>query len=253
MRIVRYQRPDGRAGYGSLDADDICQLPGLDAAAEPGDVVASLSDVTLLAPCKPTKVVCAGRNYAAHIKERGQEWPQEPFLFLKGPNTVVGHGAEVIRPKGVERFDYEAELTLVFGKRAHRVPAAQWRDYVVGFTCGNDYSVRDWQKENVQWFRAKSSDTLCPLGPWIETDVPEPEQLRIRTLVNGDVRQDSNTSDLVFKLPQLVEFLTSTVTFEPGDVVLTGTPSGVGNVDPGDVVEVEIEGIGTLRNTIVEE
>lgn len=252
MRIVRYQLPDGEHGYGSLDGDHIRELPGLHTDAEPGPVVASVGSVRLLAPCEPTKVVCVGRNYAAHIRERGHDWPQQPFPFLKGPNTVVGHEADVIRPKGVERFDFEAELVLVFGKQAYQVPAERWRDYVIGVTCGNDFTVRDWQEPGVQWFRAKSSDTLCPLGPWIETDVEDPERLQIRTLVSGEVRQDSNTSDLVFKLPEVVEYVTSTVTFEPGDVVLTGTPGGVGNVDPGDVVEVEIEAIGTLRNTIVE-
>ena len=250
MQIVRYA-VDGGSAYGVIDGTDIRELDGLSATTA-GAVVGPLDDLTLLAPCEPTKVVCVGRNYAAHVREMGRDWPQEPFSFMKGPNSVIGPNGAALRPAGIERFDFEGELTVVFGRRAKRVPAENWKDYVVGFTCGNDFTIRDWQLTTVQWFRAKSSDALCALGPWIETEIDDPGSLAIRTTVDGEVRQDSTTSDLIFTVPKLIEFLSATVTFEPGDVVLTGTPGGVGNIEAGQVVEVEIEKIGTLRSTVAE-
>jgi len=250
MRIVRCA-VDGQGRYGIIDGDEVRELGGL-ADTAGGGVVGRLDDLTLLAPCEPTKVVCVGRNYAAHVREMGRDWPAEPFSFMKGPNSVIGPDGAALRPSGIERFDFEGELTVVFGHRAKAVSAEDWRNYVIGFTCGNDFTIRDWQLATVQWFRAKSSDALCALGPWIETEIEDPGSLAIRTTVDGNVRQDSTTSDLIFTVPELIEFLSATVTFEPGDVLLTGTPGGVGNIGPGEVVEVEIEKIGTLRNTVAE-
>jgi 2-keto-4-pentenoate hydratase/2-oxohepta-3-ene-1,7-dioic acid hydratase in catechol pathway len=218
---------------------------------ESGEVIGAWADLPHLPPCVPSKVICVGRNYAGHIREMGRDFPEEPFAFLKGPNTVVGDGASIRRPSQVERFDFEGELAMVIGRRASKAAATDLEEVVLGYTNANDLTVRDWQVEGRQWFRAKSSDTFCPLGPFIETEVPDPENLALRTWVNGELRQDGRTDDLVFGLGQLLEYLTATVTLEPGDVVLTGTPGGVGPLVPGDVVEVGIDGLGVLRNDVV--
>lgn len=220
--------------------------------ADPGDPVGAWDELEHLAPCTPSKIICVGRNYAAHIAEMGREFPSEPFAFLKGPNTIVGDGASVRRPRHVERFDFEGELAMVVGRRASMVTADQLDEYVLGYTIGNDLTVRDWQTADRQWLRAKSSDTFCPLGPVIQTRVDDPQNLWLRTWVNGELRQDGRTDDLVFGLGTLLEHLTATITLEPGDVVLTGTPSGVGPLVAGDVVEVGIEGLGVLRNDVVD-
>lgn len=250
MRIIRYRGDDG-SRYGLLTEGLIRTLEGSPYGQFTfGSVVGDAADFTLLAPSEPTKVVCVGRNYATHVEEMGRTLPSQPFIFLTAPNAVIGPHQPVIRPPNVKRFDYEGELAVVVGREASRIQERAWRDYVLGFTCGNDMTVRDWQESDGQWARAKSSDTLCPLGPWIETEVVDPEALALRTYVNGEVRQDSSTSDLVFGIGELLTFITRYMTLMPGDVVLTGTPGGVGPVDDGDVVEVDIEDVGRLRNPI---
>ncbi|HEX6178250.1 MAG TPA: fumarylacetoacetate hydrolase family protein [Thermoanaerobaculia bacterium] len=197
----------------------------------------------------PTKIVCVGRNYADHAKELGNVAPSEPIIFLKPPSAMIGHGATIVRPSQSQRVDFEGELALVIGKTAKKIPAAAWRDIVGGFTCANDVTARDLQKKDVQFTRGKGFDTFCPVGPWIETDV-DPSALRIATRVNGETRQDGNTRDMIFSCGVIIEFITSVMTLVPGDLVLTGTPAGVGPLNGGDTVEVEIEGIGTLRNVV---
>ncbi|HEY0144116.1 MAG TPA: fumarylacetoacetate hydrolase family protein [Thermoanaerobaculia bacterium] len=197
----------------------------------------------------PTKIVCVGRNYAEHAKELGNEAPSEPILFLKPPSALLAHEGTIVRPAISNRVDHEAELAIIIGREAKNVKQAGWRDYVLGFTCANDVTARDIQKRDVQFTRGKGFDTFCPLGPSIETDL-DVSDLRISARVNGEVRQDGRTSQMIFPPPFLVEFISSIMTLMPGDVILTGTPSGVGPLNGGDVVEVEIEGIGTLRNRV---
>ena len=198
---------------------------------------------------KPSKIVAVGRNYAEHAKELGNDTPAEPIIFLKPSTAVLAPGGTIVRPAISQRVDHEGELAIVIGAIAKNVRAAYWRSVVQGFTCANDVTARDLQKKDVQFTRAKSFDTFCPLGPHIETEL-DPSRLHIQTRLNGVVKQDGNTEQMVFKCDFLIEFITAVMTLLPGDVILTGTPAGVGPLNAGDVVEVEIEGIGTLRNDV---
>ena len=207
------------------------------------------ADGAVLVPCVPTKIVCVGRNYAEHAKELGNEAPAEPIIFLKPPSALLAHGGTIQRPPQSQRVDYEGELAIVVGTIAKNVKRADWRDFVRGFACANDVTARDLQKKDVQFTRAKSFDTFCALGPCIEDDL-DVSALKLQTRVNGEVKQDGNTSQMVFPCDFLFEFITSIMTLLPGDVILTGTPAGVGPLNAGDTVEVEIEGIGTLRNVV---
>lgn len=204
---------------------------------------------TLLPPVVPGKIVCVGRNYADHAKELGNEAPSEPLLFLKPPSAVLAPGGTIVRPAVSQKVDFEGELAIVVGREAKNVSASKWRDYVRGFTCANDVTARDLQKKDVQFTRGKSFDTFCPIGPWIEADL-DVADLRIATRVNGEVRQDARTSQMIFSCGVLFEFITAIMTLSPGDLILTGTPAGVGPLAANDVVEVEIEGIGVLRNVV---
>jgi 2-keto-4-pentenoate hydratase/2-oxohepta-3-ene-1,7-dioic acid hydratase in catechol pathway len=203
----------------------------------------------LLAPCTPTKIVCIGRNYAEHARELGNEAPSEPIIFLKPPSALLAPFGTIVRPPISQRVDHEGELAIVIGKKAKDVRAAQWRDYVRGFGCANDVTARDIQKRDVQFTRGKGFDTFAPIGPCIETEL-DVAALSVRTRVNGEVRQNGNTRDMIFPCDFLIEFITTVMTLEEGDVILTGTPSGVGPLVAGDSVEVEIEGIGVLRNAV---
>jgi len=231
-----------------VDGETVYRLEGSPwASAERGAEIGPLSRAKLLAPCEPTKVVCIGLNYRAHAAESGQQVPTEPLMFLKPPTSVVGPGDDVVWAPGSEHIDYEAELAVVFKRQAKSVPAGAFKDFVLGYTCANDISARDFQRGDGQWARAKGSDTFCPLGPWIETDV-DPSDLRISGKLNGQTKQDSRTSDLVFDVDFLVSHLTKYFTMYPGDVLITGTPAGIGPMNPGDSYEVTIEGIGSLSN-----
>lgn len=261
MRIVRYKSTTGPR-YGIVRGDRVHELEGepfgqttTGAATDTlsgGAPIGALDEVELLTPVEPATIVCVGNNYNALLRAKGLERPEIPNVFLKAVNALTGPGAELIKPKD-QRFEFEGELTLVIGRTARKVKAADWRRYVFGFTIGNDMSARDWQQADTQWWRAKSSDTFCPVGPWIETELANPEDVRLRTLVNGEVKQDTRTSDLTFGLGEVMEIVTSSITLQPGDIVLTGTPPGFCPLHDGDVVEVEVEGIGTLRNTVREE
>jgi 2-keto-4-pentenoate hydratase/2-oxohepta-3-ene-1,7-dioic acid hydratase in catechol pathway len=206
-----------------------------------------------LAPCAPTKIVAVGRNYAEHAAEFGNVVPSEPLLFFKPPSAVIGPGAAIVLPPQSQRVEHEAELCLVIGRRCGGVSPDEAWDYVLGITCGNDVTARDLQRRDSQWTRGKGFDTSAPLGPWIVTGLSAADvaDLAITCQVNGLYRQMGRTRDMVFSPSELVSYITQMITLEPGDVVMTGTPAGVGLLAPGDVVEVTIEGIGTLTNPVV--
>jgi 2-keto-4-pentenoate hydratase/2-oxohepta-3-ene-1,7-dioic acid hydratase in catechol pathway len=199
---------------------------------------------------RPSKIIGIGVNYRAHASEMGKGLPEEPLMFLKAPTAIIAHGESIVRPAGYERVDFEGELGVVIGTRARRVTRADALAYVQGYVCVNDVTVRDLQKKDGQWARAKSFDSFCPIGPRIVPGL-DPSALRLVTRVNGQIRQDSSTSDMIFDVPAIIAFCSAHMTLEPGDVITTGTPSGVGNLSPGDVVEVEIEGIGVLQNPVI--
>lgn len=198
----------------------------------------------------PSKIIGIGVNYRAHAIEMGKGLPEEPLMFLKPRSAVIAGGEAIERPAGYERVDYEGELGVVIGQRARRVPRDRALDVVLGLVCVNDVTVRDLQKRDVQFTRAKGFDTFCPIGPRIVAGL-DPSRLAIKTRVNGVVKQDSSTADLIFDVPTLIAFCSNHMTLEPGDVISTGTPSGVGNLAPGDVVQIEIEGIGVLENPVI--
>jgi len=198
----------------------------------------------------PSKIIGIGLNYRAHALEMGKGLPEEPLMFLKPRSAMIPSGEAIERPAGYERVDYEAELGVVIGQRARRVSRERALDVVLGYVCVNDVSVRDLQKRDVQYTRAKGFDTFCPIGPRIVAGL-DPSKLAIRTRLNGVVKQDSSTSDLIFDVPTLIAFASLYMTLEPGDVISTGTPSGVGNMTPGDEVEIEIEGVGVLKNPVI--
>jgi 2-keto-4-pentenoate hydratase/2-oxohepta-3-ene-1,7-dioic acid hydratase in catechol pathway len=206
----------------------------------------------LRAPVRPSKIVCVGRNYAAHARELGHEVPKEPLLFLKAPSAVVGPGATVFLPRESERVEHEAELAVVIGRRARRVSPAEASAAVFGFTCACDVTARDLQKKDGQWSRAKGFDTFCPVGPWIETDL-DPADLGVRCLVDGVVKQEGRTSQMMFDVPFLVSYVSQAMTLEPGDLILTGTPEGVGPLAPGQRLVVAIEQIGELAVSVANE
>ncbi len=220
--------------------------PGAESATEPLP-----EGARLVSPVMPGKVIAVGRNYAAHARELGNAPPEEPLIFLKPPSSVIAPEATILRPSISQRVDFEGELAVVIGRRGHSIAPDRWRDHVLGFTCANDVTARDLQKKDVQFTRGKGFDTFCPLGPWIETDL-DPRDLELTTRVGGEVRQQARTSQMIFPVPTLVAFISAVMTLEPGDVILTGTPEGVGPLDRGEVVEVEIEGIGTLRNPVAD-
>ncbi|MFH0900259.1 MAG: fumarylacetoacetate hydrolase family protein [Pseudomonadota bacterium] len=198
----------------------------------------------------PSKIVGVGLNYRAHAKEMGKPLPSEPLIFLKPPSALVGNGEAIVRPNGYARVDFEGELGIVIGKKCRRISRHQALDYVAGYTCVNDVTVRELQTRDVQYTRAKGFDSFCPVGPVIATSL-NPVNLAIQTRVNGIVRQGGSSADLIFDVPTLIEFISGVMTLQPGDLIASGTPPGVGPLFPGDVVEVEIEGIGVLRNPVV--
>ncbi|MCB0046410.1 MAG: fumarylacetoacetate hydrolase family protein [Caldilineaceae bacterium] len=211
-----------------------------------------LENVELLAPVTPSKIVCVGRNYAAHAAELGNEVPTEPLIFLKPPSSLNIPGGEVVYPAISSRVDHEGELAVVIGKRCRNLRAEDADSVIFGYTIANDVTARDLQKQDGQWTRGKGFDTFAPIGPWIDTTF-DPANRQVRCLVNGEVRQDANTADLIFPIGRILEHVTRFMTLEAGDVILTGTPEGVGPVQPGDVMTVEIEGLGSLTNPVVAE
>jgi len=210
-----------------------------------------LKEIELLAPSEPSKIVCIGLNYREHARELNQKVPDEPIIFLKPPTAVISPGESIIYPRQSKRMDYEGELGVVISRRCKDVSARDADQYLLGYTCFNDITARDLQQKDGQWIRAKSFDTFAPFGPWIaEARSMDLGNTSIQTRVNGEVKQKSNTSDLIFNVPKLIEFISGIMTLLPGDVIATGTPPGVGPVQKGDVIEVEIAGIGVLRNPV---
>ena len=213
-----------------------------------------LNNVDLLAPVTPSKIVCVGRNYRDHVAELGNEVPAEPLLFLKPPSALLKPGGKVIMPAVSERVDFEGELALVIGRRVSKLsPTADWRGVIRGYTLANDVTARDLQKKDGQWTRAKGFDTFCPVGPLVSDELDLEAGVTIETRVNGEVRQHGSTLDFIFPIPALLSYITAAITLEPGDLVLTGTPSGVGPLFAGDRVEVSIPGLGILANTFAAE
>jgi 2-keto-4-pentenoate hydratase/2-oxohepta-3-ene-1,7-dioic acid hydratase in catechol pathway len=249
VRLVRV-RHGGRIATGSLEGDYVRPLRGtfFEDPLPTGEEI-PLDDVRLLAPVLPSKVVAIGKNYLEHAKEMGGDVPEEPVMFLKPSTAVIGPEDDIPFPPSSERVDHEAELAVVIGRLARRVRAEDAGAYILGFTCANDVTARDLQAKDGQWTRAKGFDGFCPLGPWIETEL-DPSDLAIECRVNGDTRQAARTSQLAFGPNVLVEFVSRVMTLLPGDVIMTGTPAGVGPLFVADRVEVEIEGIGVLANEV---
>ncbi len=250
MQIVRFTHGE-KAAYGVQLEDGIQGIQGT-----PFDGIEMMhafhrsSDIRLLPPCMPSKIVALGVNYKSHGEEMSHRIPTEPLIFLKPPSSVIGPEDKIIYPASSARVDYEGELGVVIKSVARYVPRAQARDYILGYTCLNDVTARDLQAKDKQWTRAKGFDTFCPIGPHIETEL-DPSDLSLGTYLNGEVKQFTRTSQLIFPVDELVSFISHVMTLLPGDVIATGTTSGIGPMQPGDTVEVKIEGIGTLRNYVV--
>jgi 2-keto-4-pentenoate hydratase/2-oxohepta-3-ene-1,7-dioic acid hydratase in catechol pathway len=241
---------DGDARYGIADEESVTLISDEPFAAYEPVAEISMRDVEFIAPVIPTKVVCVGVNYREHAAEMDHDLPASPVLFLKPPTAVIGPGADIHWPPQACRVDPEAELAVVIGRHARNVTAEEASTVILGYTCANDVTARDLQKVDGQWTRAKGFDTFCPLGPWIETEL-DPSDLRVECVVDGERRQDGRTSGMLFDAFEIVSFVSGVMTLLPGDVVLTGTPSGIAPLDRGDLVEVRIEGIGTLANRLV--
>lgn len=252
MKIVRIQTPGG-IQYGTAEPGGIRLAQGspLVEFETDTDVVIPYEEAELLAPVFPTKVVCVGKNYVDHAAEMGSEVPDRPIIFLKPSTAVIGPNAPVVYPSDSHNVHHEGELAVVIGKLARHVRAENASHHILGYTVANDVTARDIQYGDGQWTRGKGYDTFCPLGPAIATEFDPLEGMRITTSVNGELRQEGTTADLVFGVAELVEFISRVMTLLPGDVILTGTPAGVGPVLPGDRMEVEIEGIGVLSNPVV--
>ena len=249
--VTKYIRYDsqGKNYYGILDGDTVRELSAAPwAAGKPTGKTTRFSSVKLLAPAEPTKVIAAGLNYKSHI---GQQQPAKYVgLFAKMPTSIIPHEADIVYPADATNLHFEGELVIVIGKKASKVSRANALDYVFGVTIGNDVSERQWQRDDLQWLRAKGADTFGPLGPWIITGINYQDAL-LETRLNGKTMQSQRTKDLIFDIPYLVNYVSQYFTLMPGDVIYTGTPGTTSAMKPGDVVEVEIEGIGVLRNKIV--
>lgn len=251
MKILRFRKtPDSPPRWGWLTGDRIGLIDGSPFAEfRRGEALLSLKDVQLLPPVEPSKVICVGRNYVAHAAEFDVEVPDLPLLFLKPPSAVIGPDAEIILPPQSEEVQHEAELAVVICQRGRWLSPGDISEHILGFTAANDVTARDLQFADGQWTRGKGFDTFLPLGPWIETEL-DPSDVMITCLVNGQLRQMASTRDMVFPVTQLVGYISSIMTLEPGDVILTGTPAGVGPLVDGDEISVEIEGVGTLTNPV---
>lgn len=254
MQIGRVRLPSGQAVYGLIEQEQFLPMAGSPFEENwgqplPGYGALSLSAVHLLAPCCPSKIVAVGRNYAAHAAEHGTEVPREPLIFLKPPSAVIGPGDTIVLPSVSERVEHEAELAVVVGQRGKNLLPGNALDVVLGYTCANDVTARDLQRSDGQWTRAKGFDTFCPLGPWIETEL-SPGSLMVTCTVGDTLRQEAVTSQMVFDIPFLLAYISKVMTLQPGDVILTGTPAGVGELRNGDRVTVTISGIGSLANRV---
>ncbi|NDY55405.1 fumarylacetoacetate hydrolase family protein [Desulfovibrio sulfodismutans] len=248
MRVLRVRHQD-KSFYASLLEDQVVCLDRSLSYDRP----IPLSEIQLLPPVAPTKVVCAAVNYRSHAAEVGREVPDEPVIFFKPPSAVIPAGQPIVLPRASARVDYEAELAVVMGRPCRNAAPDKVAAHIFGYSCANDVTARDLQKKDGLFGRAKGFDSFAPIGPWIETEVADPGNLAIRTLVNGEVRQEGDTSDMIFSVAELVSFISRVMTLYPGDVVLTGTPPGIGPLAAGDEVRIEIAGVGVLINPVVAE
>lgn len=253
MRLIRYQPARGEAHTGWVHEQRVGPLEG----SPYGEFLRSeadtpLADVRLLAPVQPSKIIGVGRNYVAHAREHEVEVPEQPLLFFKPPSSLIGPDEPILLPPQSTRVEHEAELAVVIGRRGRSITIREAEDYILGYTIANDVTARDLQRKDNQWTRGKGFDTFCPVGPWIETDF-DPADAVITCRVNGETRQMGSTRDMVFSVAQLITFASSFMTLEPGDLILTGTPAGVSPLQPGDEVEIEIEGLGILKNPVKSE
>ncbi|MCC6274030.1 MAG: fumarylacetoacetate hydrolase family protein [Deltaproteobacteria bacterium] len=249
MKLIRFER-DEKITFGILDGENVQALRGPPTQPLHLEETLTLGEIRLLAPIVPSKIVAVGLNYRAHAKELNLKPSDEPLLFLKPPSALNGPGSPILLPEMSRRVDYEGELAIVLGPRAKNLSEAEVPKAILGYSCFNDITARDLQSKDVQFTRAKAFDTFACLGPWIETEL-DTSNLKIETKVNGQVRQSSRTSDMIFSVPRVVSFISQVMTLEPGDVIITGTPAGVGPLENGDTVEVTIEGIGTLSNPVI--
>ncbi len=251
MRIVRYETQDGRKPkYGWLLDDKVGEIAGnIFGRYRRKEAETPIADVKLLAPSEPTKILCVGRNYVEHAKELGNEVPKIPLIFTKPPSSIINPNDTIILPPQSTQVEHEGELVAVIGKRGRHITAENAKKHVLGYTVGNDVTARDLQKSDSQWTRAKGFDTFCPFGPWIDTEF-DPADSVVTCRVNGQMRQMASTRDMVFNIGVLIAYISSVMTLEPGDLIFTGTPAGVGELKNGDEVVVEIEGLGTLKNPV---
>ncbi len=251
MRLVRFHYLQGDA-WGVVSGTEVQLLQGSPYGDwSPEGVSFPLEGLELLPPCNPGKIVCVGLNYRDHAKEVGSPLPEEPLLFLKPPSATIGPRQRIIYPDSSKQVDYEAELAVVIGKRLKNTGESGARAGILGYTCANDVTARDLQRRDGQWTRAKSFDTFCPVGPCLETGL-DPANLSIKLTLNGETRQDSSTKEMIFPVERLISFISEVMTLNPGDVILTGTPAGIGAMQVGDVVSVEIGGIGVLTNQVAD-
>ncbi len=250
MRFARYQYGSEPPRFGWVLDGEVGPLEGsLFGEYRRLEVERTLDSVRLLAPVEPGKIVCVGKNYADHIREMNLPIPDIPIIFLKPPSSVIGVGESIFLPPQSSQVDHEGELAVVISKKGRWIDSANVFDHILGYTIANDVTARDLQQRDGQWTRAKSFDTFCPLGPWIETEL-DPSDALLTCHVNGELRQMVSTKEMIFSVSQLIVFISSVMTLYPGDVILTGTPAGVGPLRPGDSVSVKIEGIGELRNPV---
>jgi len=250
LKLARFLK-DSSIKFGVVEGGNVIEIEGsIFGNFKKTSVSYKRSDVKLLAPCEPSKVIAIGLNYKAHAAEFNKPLPEEPMIFMKPSTSVIGPEAEIVYPTHMSRrVDYEGELAIVINRKARMVKKEDAREYILGYTCFNDVTARDLQGKDIQYTRAKGFDTFAPMGPWIETEL-NPADVRIETYLNSEKRQDTSTRDMIFDVYHLLSFVSHVMTLLPGDVITTGTPSGVGKMKPGDKVEVRIEGIGSLVNTV---
>ncbi|MGI9533346.1 MAG: fumarylacetoacetate hydrolase family protein [Thermodesulfobacteriota bacterium] len=252
MKIARFLNNENKELTGILTDSQISEINGvIYSDYDESGTNYEIDKLKILPPCRPTKIIAVGLNYRDHAEEMKRQPPEDPMLFLKPNTTVIAHKEDIIYPGHMSsRVDYEGELAVVIGKEAHMIEETDSENYIFGYTCINDVTARDLQAKDIQFTRGKGFNTFAPIGPYIETEI-DPSNLNIQTRLNGEVRQNSNTSNLIFNINKLVSFISNVMTLFPGDIIATGTPSGIGPMSPGDKVEVEISGIGTLTNFVV--
>lgn len=249
MKICRVKSSEGKIEQAVIIKDEVYASKGESAHLQPGEKLGKLSQLTLALPVAPKKIICIGLNYRKHAEEFKMKIPEEPIIFLKPSSALIAPGEHIILPLQSQRVDYEAELAIVIARKCKNLSEKEAKQYILGYTCFNDVTARDLQAKDGQWTRAKGFDSFAPAGPWIETEL-EPDNLKIEARLNGKVVQSSSTSDLIFNCYELVSFISKVMTLEPGDIIATGTPSGVGQLKDGDQIVIAIQGIGELKNPV---